>query len=387
MNVKSLFFVIILTGFTFLGGSFWGGNWEMTYARQPDMNRTDPLNTAYNVENEPVVLVHGRSEKSTFDESATKTITTVFGEPVYGDLDNDGDDDAALILVTDPGGSGTFYYVAAAISLEGVYRGSNAVFLGDRVAPKNIRIQNGVIFLSYAFRKPEDPMSASPSHDQSMVLTFENGRLSAIKRSGENEKVFEGWVTIGHEVRSFLPCSQKTGLWITSNSPAFREIVAAYREALPGAMPYTPLFVTLAGKFKKSPTNGFGAEYERAFFATRLVKIFPMGNCRSSLIIVNAPRPGEHIDSPLSVSGRARGFWFFEGDFPIVLEGPYGKTIASGFASAKSEWMTKKFVFFQGTLKFDPQESNAKGNLILRKDNPTGLPEHDDEIKIPVFFK
>ena len=45
-------------------------------------------------------------------DSATKIRTLIAGDMVEGDIDGDGDKDAALILVHDPGGSGTFYYVA-----------------------------------------------------------------------------------------------------------------------------------------------------------------------------------------------------------------------------------------------------------------------------------
>ena len=27
-----------------------------------------------------------------------------------------------------------------------------------------------------------------------------------------------------------------------------------------------------------------------------------------------------------------------------------------------------------------------RGSLILKKDNPSGMPEHDDALEIPIFF-
>ena len=64
-----------------------------------------------------------------------------------------------------------------------------------------------------------------------------------------------------------------------------------------------------------------------------------------------------------------------------------GKVITKGFATAKSPWMTEKYVPFQGTIEFKKPSSSDKGTLVLKKDNPTGLGEHDDVLAIPVFLK
>ncbi|MEE4261219.1 MAG: hypothetical protein V2I56_00930, partial [Desulfobacteraceae bacterium] len=99
--------------------------------------------------------------------------------PVYGDLNGDGRDDAALFLVYDPGGSGTFYYVATAIARDGIFQGTNAVLLGDRIAPRTINIRNKVIAVYYADRRPDEPMAAAPSIVKTMYLTLKKGRLEA----------------------------------------------------------------------------------------------------------------------------------------------------------------------------------------------------------------
>jgi hypothetical protein len=102
---------------------------------------------------------------------------------------------------------------------------------------------------------------------------------------------------------------------------------------------------------------------------------------------VDAPYPGELITSPIRVWGRARGTWFFERDFPIVLKDANGEIIAEGFVTAKDEWMTEKFVPFEGTLAFEKPKTVDRGTLTFEKDNPTDLPENDDAREIPVLFK
>lgn len=106
---------------------------------------------------------------------------------------------------------------------------------------------------------------------------------------------------------------------------------------------------------------------------------------KRDLIILNSPRPNQVIESPLLIEGEARGFWFFEADFPIVIIDGKGEVIGEGIAFAKSEWMTENFVPFQSEIEFKRPETE-KGTLILFKDNPSGLPEHDDQLIIPVRF-
>ena len=109
-------------------------------------------------------------------------------------------------------------------------------------------------------------------------------------------------------------------------------------------------------------------------------------NEKADLIFLDSPRPNQIIKSPLVVKGQARGFWFFEGDFLVVLTNWDGLIIGQGIAVAQGGWMTEKFVPFQAVIEFETPEYKNNGTLILQKDNPSDLPEHDDALEIPVFF-
>jgi len=73
----------------------------------------------------------------------------------------------------------------------------------------------------------------------------------------------------------------------------------------------------------------------------------------------------------------------------VVLTNWDGLIIAQGIAQAKSEWMTTDFVPFEATLTFtvDKNVYSNRGAIILRKDNPSGLPENDDALEIPIVYK
>ncbi len=111
----------------------------------------------------------------------------------------------------------------------------------------------------------------------------------------------------------------------------------------------------------------------------------PIIDEESDLIYLQSPQPGDIVTSPLTITGEARGYWFFEASFPVLLTNWDGLIIAQGIATAQGDWMTEDFVPFTAVLEFEEkQEYSDRGTLILQKDNPSGLPEHDDALEIPV---
>ena len=150
-----------------------------------ETSATDPLQAAYLIEKQEVRLIDGQAEAEAAPGSATKIKTSVFGQPVFGDLNEDGNEDAALLLVYQPGGSGTFYYVVAALNVNGGFRGTNAVLLGDRIAPQTIEIRNGVVIANYADRRLEESMAVLPSVGMSKYLVVKAGKLVTLQPMGK----------------------------------------------------------------------------------------------------------------------------------------------------------------------------------------------------------
>lgn len=98
---------------------------------------------------------------------------------------------------------------------------------------------------------------------------------------------------------------------------------------------------------------------------------------------VDQPLAGATITSPLTVTGEARGSWFFEGVMPVRLALENGTVIAQTNAVSSEEWMTEEYIPFTATLIFNVNAPQA-GELIVAKDNPSGLPENDAEVRIPI---
>lgn len=125
------------------------------------------------------------------------------------------------------------------------------------------------------------------------------------------------------------------------------------------------------------------------YFAFLEKKPADTGNApdKSDLIRLTSPLPNTVISSPLAITGVARGNWFFEASFPVFLTDWDGRIIAQTIATAEGDWMTADFVPFTATLAFDPADAGAhsdRATLILKKENASGLPEHDDALEIPL---
>lgn len=123
-----------------------------------------------------------------------------------------------------------------------------------------------------------------------------------------------------------------------------------------------------------------------AFAFTRTKAPAPDGGLAHPDIRPSSPVPGMLVASPLSVTGEARGIWYFEASFPMAILDADRNEIAQSHAEAQGEWMTEDFVPFAGTIEFIAPASDT-GFLVLKKDNPSGLPEYDDSIEIPVRFR
>jgi len=106
---------------------------------------------------------------------------------------------------------------------------------------------------------------------------------------------------------------------------------------------------------------------------------------KADLITIANVAAGDQVTSPLTITGRARGYWYFEASFPVKLLDGDGNQLAIQPAQAQGDWMTEDFVPYSVTLTF-PTPSTPTGTLILMKDNPSGLPENDDYLSIPVIF-
>lgn len=147
----------------------------------------------YTIEGVSTTLIDGVAEVEAAPGSASKITTRYFGNEVREDLNDDGREDIAFLLVQDRGGSGTFFYAVAALATADGFIGSHGFFLGDRIAPQTTEISRNpshkhVIVINYADRAPGEPMTADPSVGKSVWLKLDPKTM----QFGEVVQNFEG---------------------------------------------------------------------------------------------------------------------------------------------------------------------------------------------------
>ena len=136
----------------------------------------DPANATYGIETDDVTLVDGRSEVPVAPRSATQTVTVLSVRRAYGELAGAGAADAGVVVTQDPGGSGTFYYLAALRGSAGA-GAADTVFLGDRIIVDDVSVAHGRLTVSYLIRRPSEPFAATPTVPVRRSFVLENDSL------------------------------------------------------------------------------------------------------------------------------------------------------------------------------------------------------------------
>ena len=155
----------------------------VTVDQQLSQTASGPLDATYLIAGQKVKLTNGAIEKDIpFNATSSMKITVkAFNEPTYMDLNGDGVKDAIFFLYEQLGGTGTFFYVVAAVNEGGTYKGLNAIYLGDRIAPQTINASNGKAAINYATVKDSDPMTAKPSVGVTKYVKIQGGQLVEVK--------------------------------------------------------------------------------------------------------------------------------------------------------------------------------------------------------------
>jgi hypothetical protein len=140
-------------------------------------------NATFTIEGQTIHLQNGKSEQTIATSSASKVITQYFGNEATGDLNSDGVADAAFLVTQTNGGSGTFFYVVAALKNSNGYTYTNAFFIGDRIAPQSTNINANELYVNFAERKTGEPMTTQPSVGATLLLKVTpNGILEGLMK-------------------------------------------------------------------------------------------------------------------------------------------------------------------------------------------------------------
>jgi hypothetical protein len=112
--------------------------------------------------------------------SATRLTVRLGDMLATGDINGDGTEDAAVILIADPGGSGTFSYLAVVLNQQQKPGAAASIFLGDRIIIEALSIQAGMIRVSFLDHDPGQPMASPPSIEEERTYAYRNGILEQV---------------------------------------------------------------------------------------------------------------------------------------------------------------------------------------------------------------
>lgn len=139
----------------------------------------DPNSATFVIERDRITLAAGRAEREAAPGSATKIVTALAEQRATGDVDGDGRPDSVVLLVHQPGGSGTFFYVALLLNTGGGASTTPAVLLGDRIKPTAVRIDGSTIVVEFLDRLQGQPLSAAPAVPTTRRFAVQAGMLVA----------------------------------------------------------------------------------------------------------------------------------------------------------------------------------------------------------------
>jgi heat shock protein HslJ len=148
----------------------------------------DHKNSTYIIDGVVTKLTDGRSVVVTDPVLEISVTTQSVGIEALGDFDKDGREDVAFVVTQDTGGSGTFYYLLAALNKESGYVGSDSFLLGDRILPQNIVTNGNIITVNYTDRKPTEDFTVAPSVPKNVSLIVDPTTL----KFGQVVDDFEG---------------------------------------------------------------------------------------------------------------------------------------------------------------------------------------------------
>jgi len=150
----------------------------------PGLSPQALANATYKSEHTPsgsVTLQNGQFSEPIAPGSATEIKVQMTDHLTYGEMN--GQPVAALVLVSDPGGSGTFYDLHLMFSSDGqTPLNPAAAFLGDRVELNNVSIENSLIVVDMIQAGPDDPLCC-PS--QRVIKSYEWQKDQLVEKSSQ----------------------------------------------------------------------------------------------------------------------------------------------------------------------------------------------------------
>jgi basic membrane protein A len=171
-------------------------------------------------------LVNGQFREPAAPGSATEVVIILSDVIAFGDLNGDGAGDAAAVLISDPGGSGTFYDLAIVIEQNGNPVNVATTLLGDRLIINALTIEGDEVVVDMVTQSPQDPLCC-PSQQLTRRYKLESNlvELDALANASDYAGTYQ----------ASLPAAASPGLnlTLTLNPDSSAEMISDYLNGQP----------------------------------------------------------------------------------------------------------------------------------------------------------
>jgi|GEM_PF-946017 hypothetical protein len=103
-------------------------------------------------------------------------------------------------------------------------------------------------------------------------------------------------------------------------------------------------------------------------------------------VSVTMPLPNAIVGHTFDITGTAPNQWYFEAVFPIQVRDANDDLVGNSQGHAQSDWTKPGLVAFTSQITIDASYQGP-ANLIILKDNPSGLPQNIDSVTIPIVVQ
>ncbi len=110
------------------------------------------------------------------------------------------------------------------------------------------------------------------------------------------------------------------------------------------------------------------------------------GKANKDDLVLFSIAPGAKVSGKVEATGVIKGAYFFEANIITNILDGNKNMLKQGHGDATTDWMTSDPVSFKTSLDFTGLPAGP-AYIEIRNDNPSGLPENDKSILIPIIIQ
>ena len=219
-----------------------------------------------------VVLTDGKWQGEPAVEGASSVPAAYLSEHLTtsGDLDGDGRPETVAVVVTTSGGSGSYFNLVVFTDMGTGLEQVALRELGDRPRIRSLDISDGKLAM-VSIEHGENEALCCPTQrvDREFTLAGSALDVTSERLAGPLERHW-GYLTWGHENRSFRSCTGDREGWVIDEL-AQESLADLHAEF--ASEPYAPVFFDIEGRWVDTPDAAFAEDFSEALEITDVFRV------------------------------------------------------------------------------------------------------------------